>query len=452
MSDEHLDHRKIHEWLETQDQTQLLEEIKHLSKEKQNAFYLSLSTLSTFFSNKHAPNLCKLYPSSEIAPFIEPIEEDTQESSSTIQLLQEGKVACILLAGGDGSRLSHDKPKGCFPISNIKKKSLFALHLEKIKVLQDLLHTKLTLILLTSDTNYKATENFLKENQYFGLDPKYILFVEQPSFPLVDEANKWFFKEEGKLAVGPNGNGGLFQALRPLKNQIQKFEQFMVISIDNPLAIPFDISLINMNHKHKNDISLRCFKRNDPEERIGIFSHYKEHITIVDYGNFEEELYRQKIGCEFLFPYGNVNIFCLSGSFVMEMLVEADLPIHWVKKHTKAYSHDKGSKHIDCFKSEKFLTDLLLLTDKVGIVNSSRDDCFAPLKSKKGVNDVQSVKHALLENDRRIFYALTGMDTHDKIFELSMDFHFPTDALIKKCKAMKKFPEIDYITSDVINV
>ncbi|PCI93458.1 hypothetical protein COB11_05280 [Candidatus Aerophobetes bacterium] len=452
MNDTYLDLKKIHTWLGNQGQMHLIEEIKHLSKEKQNAFYLSLFTLSKHFIGKHTPDSCELYPSSQITPFIEPIEEDTRESSPTIKLLQEGKVACILLAGGDGSRLSHNKPKGCFPISNIKKKSLFALHFEKIKVLQDQLHTKLTLILLTSDINHKATQDYLEENRYFGLDPKHVLFVEQPSFPLVDESNKWFFKEEGKLALGPNGNGGLFQALRSLKDEIQKIEQFMIISIDNPLAMPFDISLINMNHTLGNDLSIRSFKRNDPEERIGIFSHFNDQIIIVDYGNFKEELYRQKAGCEFLFPYGNVNIFCLSGTFVMQRLMRSDLPIHWVEKHTKAYSQAKGACDISCYKSEKFLTDLLLLTKKVGIVNSSRDDCFAPLKNREGVNDVKSVQRALLENDRRIFYALTGMDTEDKTFELSMDFHFPTDSLIKRCKEMKKFPDTDYITSDVINV
>lgn len=426
-------------WLKQQEQTHLLGEIEEFSENEKNIFFETLLQLSRHFINKHFPATCNLYPPEKISPFRTPIE-DQNHVEQAIELIKKQKVACILLAGGDGSRLSYNKPKGCFPISTIQKKSLFQIHFEKINVLQKKLGIKLTLFVLTSYSNHLETVQYLTENDFFGLDESYVYFAIQPSFPLVDKNNHWFFKSKGVLAVGPNGNGGLFQALKPLKDNLLSFEQLMIISIDNPLAMPFDLPLIAINHLSKHDLSLRCFKRVDEEECVGIFSHLDGRVAIVDYGNFEDSEYKKRKGNDFEFPYGNLNIFCLSSTFLKSLFESCDLPIHWVEKNTKSYSKNEHSKKIKCFKSEKFLTDLLLLTKNVGIVNSERNEIFAPLKNREGVNDIASVQKALLEHDRKIYQKLTGKDPGNACFELSMDFHYQD----KELKSfLEKLPHLD---------
>lgn len=379
---------------------------------------------------------------SKITPFTTPIKETEDSSLIGENAIKGGKVFSLLMAGGDGTRLGFHKPKGCFEISLIKRKSLFQLHCEKIHALQKKLSCSLSLIILTSPKNHSATKLFFREHDFFTLKSSQIFFITQPLFPLYTTNQEWFLKSPTEISSGPNGNGGLFQAITPFLEKFSSCDHLMITNIDNPLANLYDPSLIGTHIKHQAEISLRCFKKDHTKENVGALTYCDNHLSIIDYTSLQELS---------SFPYGNINVFCFSFPFVKNLCTKHSLPIHWIEK--KGFFYDRetdSSKEITLLKGEKFITDTLALAKKVIALDSIIEDHFAPLKNLKGLNDVAAVQTALLHRDQKIFHQLTGLDTHNHLFELSMDFYYPNEALIEKCKHLKSMPKEHYISAEIL--
>lgn len=426
----HFVQKHLQAYLTMQKQVELLEDISQLPEVEQKKFLEQLSKLIKFFPNKIPPvDTSSFYSKQLLKPFTTPKHLSKKSFQIGLDALNQSSVATIILAGGDGSRLNYDKPKGCFPISPIKKKSLFELHFEKIKFLQKHIEKPLQICVLSSEKNKDITLKFLQDHKYFDINPHLIHILEQPSIPLINEKNKWFFETSDKIATGPNGNGGFISALFK-SDVVQQLESlgclyFMMISIDNPLADPFDIHLIGQHISHQNDMSFYCYKRDCPQERTGILSYYQDQFIIVDYNNFDEQTYSLKNKTGFSFPYANTNIFCLSLDFLKTIYQKDLLPIHWIKKLASQYNfstHDY--KTITAWKGEKFITDLLQFTTKIEAIEIDKALVFAPLKSLYGVNDVNSVHQAIFNKNQSIYKKLTGSKTFEN-FELSMEYYSP---------------------------
>ena len=435
-----LQHAEI--FLEKHHQRALFLSIASLPFSKQLPLLQQLTSLAKDLSTE--PLLPKVLPSisSKITPFKTPIKEINETRLIGEDAIKRGKVLSLLLAGGDGSRLGFHKPKGCFEISLIKKKTLFQLHCEKVLALGKKLSCSLSLIILTSPNNHEATKTYFQEHHFFGLKPSQIFFISQPLFPLYTQANEWFLKSPTEIATGPNGNGGLFQSLTPLLEKFSSYEHLIVTNIDNPLSNLYDPSLIGTQIKHQAELSLRCFKKDDTKEKVGALAYSNNHLSIIDYTSLEDLS---------SFPYGNINVLCFSFSFIKTLCTKHSLPIHWIEKKGLCYDREKNtSKEIPILKGEKFITDTIAFAKKVVALDSIVEDHFAPLKNLQGLNDIASVQTALLRKDQKIFHELTGLDTCNQLFELSMDFHYPDETLIQKCKNLKDLPKERYITAEQI--
>src|SRR5690606_20758080 len=131
------------------------------------------------------------------------------------RMLADGRVAAVLLAGGQGSRLGFDGPKGAFPFAPITGRTLFWHHASTIAALRDRYRAPLPLYILTSPTNDEATREFFAANDHFGLKPSTVRFVVQGTLPAVDATTGALLREApGRLALSPDGHGGLLGALR----------------------------------------------------------------------------------------------------------------------------------------------------------------------------------------------------------------------------------------------
>lgn len=378
----------------------------------------------------------------QATPFKFPNQETIEQSLVGEDAIKNGKVLALLLAGGDGTRLGFTQPKGCFEISLIKRKSLFQLHCEKILAIQKKLSCILSVVILTSPSNHEATLLYFKKNNFFNLKSSQVFFVTQPLFPLYTKNKEWFFKNPTEIAIGPNGNGGLFQALTPLLEKFSSYDHLIITNIDNPLASLYDPYLIGTHIQHQAELSLRCFKKENLKEKVGVLAYNNNHLTIIDYNSSQDLSH---------YPYGNINILCFAFSFIKNMCTKYTLPIHWVEKKALFYDRQLDSyKEITSFKGEKFITDTIAFAKKVVALDSNIEDHFAPLKNLTGENDVSSVQKALLHKDQKIFHNLTGLDTHKHTFEVSMEFHYPDAALIEKCRHLKKLPEEPYISSELL--
>jgi UDP-N-acetylglucosamine/UDP-N-acetylgalactosamine diphosphorylase len=347
------------------------------------------------------------------------------------KLVAAGKVAVIFMAGGQGTRLGLKAPKGTYPISLIKKKSLFQIFAEKILACQKLVQKELEIIFMTSPENHVQTIAFFSENKFFGLKKSQVHFFVQTELPILDEQGK-LVVEPGKIVGYADGNGSLFWnlknsgLLRNLKDL--GIEYFSVMMIDNPLNDPFDFGLIGLHAQHQNDCTIKGIARIDPFEKVGVIVENEGKLQVVEYSELsDDEKKATDAKGEFIHKVANISYFCFSLSFIEKVtaLPLRSLPLHKAKK-----AKPTGESY---WKFEYFIFDVLAHANKVEVVLAPRDECFAPLKNKEGVHSPKTVQEAVLKRERQIFEKISGKSLpENSLFELPQDFYYPTEELTKK--------------------
>lgn len=356
-------------------QDSFIKKIVHFSLDQLNELEINLANTrlpSCFAKAKHLP----------CSPFKEVIQQESFVAEDIFDLLEEQKVAAMILAGGDGSRLGFNGPKGCFLING--KKSLFELHLEKVKALQSKISSLLPIFILVSKKNKLSTEKFFEIHDFFLLKKEQFLFLEQEESPFFDEQKLWLLNEDCNLATGPNGNGAAFSAMKKGLKAFPSIEMVNVINIDNPLATLFDLSLLSHHVKKSCDVTLRCIKKSHPEEKVGVLCQEGNRLKILDY----------TATCDLArFDYGNINIFLFSTHFI-NIVGQKTLPFHLVLKKT--------SSGKSFYKPEQFITDAIEFADKFCCIESSTEDHFAPLKEKEGPYGEFAVHNAIIEKEKRL--------------------------------------------------
>ncbi|NGX39872.1 MAG: putative uridylyltransferase [Chlamydiae bacterium] len=324
-------------------------------------------------------------------------------------LIASGRVGCIVLAGGDGSRLGWDGPKGTFPLSLVKQKSLFQMMEERVHAASAHFKTKLKLAMMTSPLNHEVTEEALTDTPCFM----------QGVLPLLDA------EQQPLEETRPNGNGevlkyfcasGLYDTWKK-----EGVEYVQVVLVDNPLAEPYDPNLIGVHFMKKAEVTLKAVNKKHPEEKVGVIGKKEGKVCIIEY--------TENPPAEWMLA--NTSLFCFSMDFAKKVS-DIELPFHTVKKYL-------DGKPV--FKRECFIFDLLAHSEKTEVLLYPREETFAPLKERA---DVGAVQRALLERDRKAYHKLTGVEPEERIFELHPSFHFPTDELKEKWQG-RPLPDGSYI-------
>lgn len=298
------------------------------------------------------------------------------------KLIAEGKVGCIILAGGEGTRLGFDGPKGSFLIPGVQK-TLFQIHAEQIRG---------PTAVMTSPKNDEETRKYWKDHNNFGV--KDLSFFQQSQLPLLDKAGCLFLEDQETLAIGPDGNGSVFQnfAKSGILSQWEKqgVEIIQIILIDNALATPFDAEFIGYHQNTNADITLKCTPRLDANEKVGVLVEADGAVRVLEY----TELGDHKEG-DYL---ANLSLMCLSISFFKD-LTKQQLPLHkalkkysfWDALHKKQISPSAPN----VWKFEYFSFDVLPYASKVEALVCPREKCFAPLKNASGADSPETVSRAL---------------------------------------------------------
>lgn len=368
------------------------------------------------------------------------------------ELIRERKCGCLVLAGGQGSRLRYEGPKGCYPIS-FTGKTLFQLLAEKIRAASKKYGQSLSAAIMTSPLNHVETVAYFKKNNFFGLDPSQLTFFTQKMWPFLDFEGNYFLEGPDRLAQGPNGNGGIFRQFVEdgvwEKWRAMGIETINLITIDNPLASPFDQELFGFHKKNHCDVTIKAARRRDPEEKVGILARVGGHPSIVEYSEISEEEKHWFNGGEQgeLFQLANLGLFCFSLSFIKEVS-GMSLPLHKAMKSVKALGSDGkafSSEIPNAWKFEEFIFDTFVAAKRCEALVYPRETCFAPLKNLQGEDSIGAVQEALLDLDRKIFLQVTQITPPaGKKFELASQFYFPTGELIEYWRD-KPFPQQDYI-------
>lgn len=367
------------------------------------------------------------------------------------EALSRGLVGCLVVAGGQGSRLRIDGPKGMCQVTALQKKSLFQLLAEKTVAAGKQVGRLLPLAIMTSALNHAETVSFFERHALFGLDPSQLSFFSQGMLPLLDQQGHVFLEEAGTLAAGPDGNGG---ALHQFVHsgiweqwQAAGVRDVNFILIDNPLADPFDAELIGYQQRRRCDIVVKCTYRKTPEEKVGVLVKEQEKVAVVEYTELpqEERTARNPHGT-LRHLLANLSLFLFDMSFI-QRAASAALPLHRAFKAVKylnSQGHTVQADHPMAWKFERFIFDVLPLGSKVEALVYPRDVCFAPLKNFSGDDSLDTVSRALQQRDRHILEEVTGVPCPAAAIEISQDFYYPTDELLAAWKG-KQVTQSGYI-------
>lgn len=325
----------------------------------------------------------------EFVPYTDFVPIEDIDPSLGHELIAKNKIGVLILAGGVGSRLRFEKPKGCFPI--YQGKSLYEIAVERIKKAGH----DIQIAIMTSELTDKDSREFFESHNFFGLPASQVDFFCQKSWPLLDFEGNLFLQSPGTLAMGPNGNGeaiSLFAHSSIFKKWQQLgIEHLSLFPIDNPLAEPCHPSFIAHHVKSEADVSIAVARKRSPEEKMGVVAFYKNKLVVVEYTELTEE---QKG----IFIYGNLAIMLFSMAFIQRVKNNL-LPIHAVKKATKKFIDKEGivfPREPNAYKFEQFIFDLLEYSERSEAVIFDRASSFAPLKELEGPDGVKSVQQALL--------------------------------------------------------
>ena len=320
------------------------------------------------------------------------------------QELKDGRVAVILVAGGQGSRLGFDGPKGCYPVCPISGKSLFYFHSRKILAIEQKFNAVVPFYIMTSQSNNTQTIECFEQNNYFGLRKENIFFFVQSMWPALDSNGKIILDAPGNIFMGPDGHGGALSALKQSggladmrKRGIQTVFYFQV---DNPMVEIADPAFIGYHKQNVADISVKvCAKRN-PEEGLGVVVERNGKTEIVEYSEFTPEQKNERLeNGELKFKYGSVAIHVFSLSF-LEREAEAGLTLHIA--HKKVPCCDENGNIIksdipNAFKFEKFIFDTLADAKIVCNLAFDRTQEFSPIKNAQGDDSPESCRNDLMQ-------------------------------------------------------
>lgn len=373
-----------------------------------------------------------------------------------LKALREGKAGALVVAGGQGSRLGFEHPKGMYPVTAARKKSLFQLVSEKTKACGMMVEKDLPLALMTSKDNDDETRRYFQANRLFDLSKDQLGFFTQSSLPLLDTQGRLFLEDKGKIASGPDGNGssiGCF-ARSPLYEQWKKQGvQYVVFTlIDNPLADPFDAELIGRAMKDNCDVVVKAVERRDVEEKVGILAEVDGKTAVIEYTEFPKDLWTERGRDGALrFHVANISLFCLSMDFIRRVHEHyfQEMPLHKAFKAVP-YLDSFGSivrpNHPFAWKFERFIFDFLPFAGKIETVIYPRESCFSPLKNAEGDSSPEKVRHDLTARDRTIVKSLFSKEPPPEIVEVSQEFHYPTQELLERYRN-KELPAAPYLDS-----
>jgi len=373
----------------------------------------------------------------EIYPFDDCISVD-EVGDPTLgrELIQKGTVGCLIVAGGQGTRLGFDGPKGMFPVTNVKEKSLFQLLAEKVRYAGICVEKPLQLAVMTSSLNHEQTTTFFEENNYFGLLPEQVDFFMQGTLPLLNEEGDLFLERPYKIAEGPDGNGSSLSHF--MQSGIwQKWWEMGIRTVsfllgDNALADPFDSALVQFHHENNSEITVKCVERRNPHEKVGILVRTAETIQVVEYSELPDE---EKIAINdaglLKHRFANISTFCFSMDFIRSLDKEG---INWHLAHKASAYVDEGGQTVKtddlhAWKYEYFIFDVLPLSNKISALLYPRQKCFAPLKNRVGQDSVAIVKALLQQFDVETYEKISGVESPDRCFELSPAFYYPTEEI-----------------------
>jgi len=317
--------------------------------------------------------------------------------------LSAGEVGVILVAGGQGTRLGFDGPKGCYPLGPLTNMTLFEIHARKIRALEGRYGGAVPFYIMTSQTNDEPTKRYFKDHAYFGLRPENVTFFTQAMLPALRPDGSAILDRPDHIFVSPDGHGGTLAALARtgcLEDMRRRgLRTMFYFQVDNALVQIADPAFIGLHILRESEMSLKVCAKRDPEEGLGMVVREGSRLAVVEYTELTHEQKHETL------PDGNLRL--LFGSvaihvFSVDFLVReasAGLPFHRAHKkvpYCEASGNTVSPEEPNAYKFEKFIFDALPDADRSLVVEFAREEEFSPVKNPSGNDSPDTARRDLM--------------------------------------------------------
>ena len=396
------------EKLKKYNQNHLLKFESELSEKEKQELFNQIENLDFSYLNELNKSETK-QEHSQITPIealtIPEIEERKCDfKTAGLKALKNYEVGAIILAGGMGTRLGSDNPKGMYNIGKTKDVFIFQRLIENLIDVVNLTGTYVPLFIMTSEKNDEITRNFLEEKNYFGYNKDFIRFFVQDMAPCVDLNGKILLEDKNRIATSPNGNGGWFTSLLNNKEAKQMLEDYNIkwlniFNVDNVLQKMADPVFVGATILSGYEMGSKVIRKVDAYEKVGVMCNKNGHPSVVEYIDLPEHmaLLTNEKG-ERVYDFGAFMNYLFSVE-MLNRIKDDKLPIHVV---TKKVEHiDENGNLIkpetpNAHKFEMLCVDMVEHSHSCLVFECIREKEFAPIKNKTGVDSVESAQ-ALLE-------------------------------------------------------
>ncbi len=315
-------------------------------------------------------------------------------------IVSSGKYAVVTMAGGQGSRLEHPGPKGTFRLDVYGKgKYLFEILVDNLKEANKRYQTTIPWYIMTSKENHDETYQFLEKNNYFGYDKNYVTLFMQGELPLVSLDGKLLIGKNKLVKLASDGNGGTFASLRlsgALADMKERGIEWVFIgSVDNVLLKMVDTVLLGFAIDKGVQIASKSIVKANPHEKVGVFCKMNGHPKVIEYSELPEKM-AEEIDDDGELRYGESHVMCnLFTIDAIEEISKQPLIYHSaIKKNS--YLDENGKEVVptekNCYKFEAFIFDAFTFFDDIAILRGKREEDFAPVKNKEGVDSPKTAK------------------------------------------------------------
>lgn len=366
---------------------------------------LDLEELRSLYARKEHPAMLPSFERIQPVAVVEKGSDMTAARQQGEKLLRGGEVAALVVAGGQGSRLGFEHPKGMFAIGPVSQKSLFQIHAEKVLAISRRYARPIPYLVMTSPNNDAETRQFFAERNNFGLPADEVFFFSQGTMPALDwSTGRLLMEAKGRLFTSPNGHGGSLTALaetglldRLLSRGIRQIFYFQV---DNPLVKMCDPEFLGQHAQARAEVSTKVVPKLGPEDKMGNLVLVGGRCSMIEYSDLPRELGRQTDAQGRLrFWVGNTAIHIFDVEFLGRVTRgKTRIPFHVARKKVPCLDDEGRSvepTEENALKFEMFIFDVLPRAERWTVVETSRAEEFEPLKNATGSDSPESVHQAM---------------------------------------------------------
>jgi len=332
-------------------------------------------------------------------------ERDRRARAAGEELLRTGGVAAVLLAGGQGTRLGYDGPKGLYPFAPLSGRTLFSYHAAKIAALRARYGAALPWYVLTSPANDAPTREAFAAAGDFGLEPGSVRLVVQGTLPAVDRGTgEILLAEPGHLALSPDGHGGLLSALAAsgaLDEMTREgVRTIFTFQVDNPLARVCRPEVLGHHVLAGADMASVVVRKISAEEKMGVIARVDGRTGVVEYSDLPDALARERdADGELVYWPGSIAVHCIEVDFARR-LTEGGLRLPYHRAIKKVPYVDAEGRRVEpqepnAVKFETFLFDALPSAARTVTVEAARGDEFSPIKNADGADSPTTARRDL---------------------------------------------------------